>query len=164
MGIAGAGCSLASSLGADEVIDYRGKSAEELTSAIAAAAGGKIRHAFDCISEGGTLEAISAALGKNGGGQVTFVLAYSDEVLAALPRSVQAGRTMVAEAYGGDAEFATKWFAEVGKWLEAGSFKAQKVTVIPGGLSGVEEGLRRLRNNEVRSEKFVYLIKDTPGV
>lgn len=38
------------------------------------------------------------------------------------------------------------------------------MTVVPGGLEGVEEGLRRLQQGEVRGEKLVYRIKETPGL
>ncbi|KAL8290175.1 hypothetical protein RQP46_003114 [Phenoliferia psychrophenolica] len=164
VGIAGSGCPLATSLGADEVIDYRGKSLDELATAISQTRGGPIRHALDCVSENGTLETIASVLDKNGGGTATYVLLYSDEFLATLPKSVKTSRTMVAEAYGKDSEFATKWFAKLGEWVEKGEFKPQKTTVIEGGLSGVAEGLRRLKEGEVKSEKFVYRIKDTPGL
>ncbi|KAK4701754.1 hypothetical protein P7C70_g4474, partial [Phenoliferia sp. Uapishka_3] len=164
VGIAGSGSSIATSLGADEVIDYRHKTMEELSLAISAAAGGKIKHAFDCISEGGTLESITSALSRNGGGKYTYVLTYSDEELAAVPKNVQHERTLVATAYGEDEKFATEWFDKLGEWMEKGEFKSQKVTVLEGGLKGVEEGLRRLKEGEVRSEKFVYIVKDTPGL
>ena len=162
VGIAGAGCPIVSSLGADEVIDYRGKSMADLSVAISQAAGGKLRHALDCVSEDGTLETIAEAF-KNGG-KATYVLLYSDDFLSKLPASLEHSRTMVAEAYGADAEFATKWFAKLGEWMEEGTFKAQKVTIIEGGLNGVAEGLRRLKDGEVKSEKFVYRIKETQGL
>lgn len=164
MGIAGEGGPIATAHGADEVIDYRSKSLPELSALIASAANGGIHHAFDAVSENGTLSAISEALGKNGGGKATYVLTATPEELASLPKGVEFVRTLVATAYGEDAAFATKWFDAVGKWIEEGSFKAQKVTVIPMGLDGVGEGLRRLEAHEVHSEKFVYRIAETPGL
>ncbi|KAM0746333.1 GroES-like protein [Meredithblackwellia eburnea MCA 4105] len=164
VGIAGAGGEHAKAYGADEIIDYRGKSNEQLTDEIALAAGGRIKHAYDAISENGTVQAIAYAFEKNGGGSITYVLTLSDAEVAALPKTVVPIRTLVATAYGADAEFSTKWYKKVGEWLEEGAFKSQQAVVIPGGLEGVKEGLRRLQAGEVRSEKFVYKIADTPGL
>ncbi|GAA5914764.1 hypothetical protein JCM6882_002736 [Rhodosporidiobolus microsporus] len=162
--IAGGSSAVATSYGADEVIDYRNKSPSELVLSISSAANGRIKYAYDAVSENGTLEAIAGAVDKNGGGKATFVLTYSEEQLAALPKSVEYVRTLCATAYQGEDDFAEKWFDQVGEWIERGDFRAQKVTVVPGGLAGVEEGLRRLKEGEVRGEKLVYRIAETPGL
>ncbi|GAA5970703.1 hypothetical protein JCM11641_007405 [Rhodosporidiobolus odoratus] len=114
--IAGASGHVATAYGADEVIDYRNKSSAELVEAITSAADGQIRYAYDAVSENGTIETISEALDKLGGGKVTYVLTYSDEQLAKLPKTVETVR------------------------------------------------LRRLEEGEVRGEKLVYRIADTPGL
>ncbi|GAA5886594.1 hypothetical protein JCM5296_005341 [Sporobolomyces johnsonii] len=161
---------LAKSYGCDEVIDYRGKSTAELVDAIVASAGGgRIHHVYDAVSEGGTLEVVAAALSKTGGagaagGKFTHVLPYSEEQIAALPEGVTAHHTTCNTAYEGDSEFAEHWFGRVGEWIERGEFKSQRVTVVPGGLAGVEEGLRRLQQHEVKGEKLVYRIAETPGL
>lgn len=67
MGIAGGSSALAKSYGADDLIDYRGKSRSEMVEAIRTAAGGKIRYAYDAISENGTTETIIEAFKENGG-------------------------------------------------------------------------------------------------
>lgn len=163
--IAGASHSVPLSYGADEVIDYRSKSHAELVDAIASSAGGRLKYAYDAVSEGGTIEAIAEAFDRlGGGGRVTYVLTYSDEQLAKLPKSVEYVRTLCATAYGEDSDFSEKWFDRVGEWLEKGEFRPQKVTVVPGGLEGVKEGLRRLQEGEVRGEKLVYRIAETPGL
>ncbi|GAA5963726.1 hypothetical protein JCM21900_004112 [Sporobolomyces salmonicolor] len=156
---------LAKSYGCDEVIDYRGKSTADLVDAIVAAGGGRIHHVYDAVSEGGTLETVSAALSRTGApGRFTHVLPYSEEQLAALPQGVTAHHTSCNTAYEGDSDFAEHWFARVGEWIERGEFKSQRVTVVPGGLAGVEEGLRRLQQHEVKGEKLVYRIAETPGL
>lgn len=145
------------------MIDYRGKTPAELSSAIALAAGGRVRHVYDCISEGGTLETIYGGLAPHGG-KVTYVLTYSPTELALVPKNVEMVRTLVGTAHGGDEEFASEWFARLGEWMEEGTFRGQKVTVVPGGLGGIEEGLRRLEKGEVRCEKLVYRIAETEGI
>lgn len=185
MGIAGSSAHIAKKYGCDEIINYRDKSMYELTGAIKQAAGGKIRYAFDCISEGGTLQAISDAFKEHGGTISTcwsgvsgaselyfgtdmsdalsaYVLTYDDKTLSKLPKGVKAVRTLVATAHGEDSDFAKKYFRLVGQWIDKGEFKAQRTTLIPEGLVGVAEGLRRLQEGETRGEKFVYRIEDTP--
>jgi len=51
---------------------------------------------------------------------------------------------------------------KAGEWHESGELKVQKVTVLPGGLSGVAEGLQRLQDGKVSGEKLVYRISETP--
>jgi NADPH2:quinone reductase len=36
--------------------------------------------------------------------------------------------------------------------------------VVPGGLGGVEEGLRRLKEGKVSASKLVFRIEETEGV
>ncbi|GAA6043353.1 hypothetical protein JCM8097_008046 [Rhodosporidiobolus ruineniae] len=176
--VAGSSTSVPTSYGADSVLDYRGKSHGELVDTVTSAAGGSIRYAFDCVSENGTLEVIAEALGclsaQDGKGKatpkVTYILPASDEQMQLYKKhGVGFQRTMCAVAYGDDlwgdeSIFAEHWFDRLGEWLERGEFKAQKVTVVPGGLAGVAEGLRRLKEGEVRGEKLVYRIAETPGL
>ena len=39
-----------------------------------------------------------------------------------------------------------------------------KITVVPGGLAGVKEGFRRMREKEVSGEKLVFRVSETPGL
>lgn len=67
VGVAGGSADLALAHGADEIIDYRGKSPEELTLAIRTSAQGLLRHAYDVVSENGSTEIIANAFKKEGG-------------------------------------------------------------------------------------------------
>ena len=59
---------------------------------------------------------------------------------------------------------AAKYLRWIGKWLEDGSFKANKARIMPNGLVSVEEGIKMLQNGEVHAEKLVYRIADTPNL
>ncbi|BGO98646.1 zinc-binding oxidoreductase [Rhodotorula toruloides] len=160
--IAGSSQDVPKSYGADEVLDYRNKSTSSLAFEIRQSYGGKgVKYIYDAVSEG-TLEVVAEALKDVEGAKYTYVLTYTEEQLKTLPSNVHPERTLCATAYGEDSDFAEKWFDWVGKAIEAGGFRAQKVTVVPGGLEGVKEGLRRLQQGEVRGEKLVYRIKETP--
>ena len=43
-------------------------------------------------------------------------------------------------------------------------FVPQPHVVVSGGLDGVEEGLRRLKNGEASAEKYVFRIAETSGL
>ncbi|ORY91701.1 chaperonin 10-like protein [Leucosporidium creatinivorum] len=163
VGIAGKSSDVAWAYGVDEMIDYRGKTKEELTREIRFAAQGKLKYAFDVVSEEGSLEAIAKAFEKEGG-KITYTLTYPDSILSTLPSSVTPIRTLVGTAHSSDAEFARTWYKQVGTWLEEGEFRHMRTTVVPGGLGGVQEGLRRLKEGEVSGEKLVYRIEETVGL
>ncbi|SCZ91393.1 BZ3500_MvSof-1268-A1-R1_Chr1-2g01379 [Microbotryum saponariae] len=164
--VAGSSAPLLSSLGVDEILDYRNKSHEDLVSEIRKAYDGQLHYAFDVVSENGTLEAIAEAFQGRSGAKATYTLTYDNKVLDEIKeKGVETVRTLVGTAHGGDSEaLAEEYFDKVGRWVEEGSFKPMKVTIVPGGLGGVKEGLRRLQEGEVRGEKLVYRINETEGL
>ena len=54
----------------------------------------------------------------------------------------------VSTAHNVDTKFAEEWFGKFGQWLESGELKANNVKIVPGGLAGVEEGMRLLKEGE----------------
>ena len=49
------------------------------------------------------------------------------------------------------------------KGLEEGWFKGQKQEECPGGLEGMEDAWKRLKEGSASAVKFVFKIADTPG-
>ena len=61
-----------------------------------------------------------------------------------------------------DKAFAAKFYALLSDvLLPQGLLKPNKVTKIPGGLNGVEEGFQRMMENKIAAEKLVYTIAET---
>ena len=61
-----------------------------------------------------------------------------------------------------DKEFAEKFYKLLSDvLLPKGLVKPNKVTKIPGGLDGVEEGFKRMMENKVAAEKLVYTVAET---
>ncbi len=149
--------------GADEVINYRGKTEDQLVDAMAKSAGGNIHHIFDTVAENGTTEIAIKVLAKTGGGKYTITLPESKDI-EKVPGVESAGFTHVGSVHGDNAEFGRKWYTKLGELLSENKIKPQKVVVMEGGLAGVKEGLRRLKANEVRAAKLVYRVSDTPGL
>lgn len=48
--------------------------------------------------------------------------------------------------------------------VESGAFKPNRVRLVPGGLTGVPQGVEMLAHEEVSGEKLVYHVADTPGI
>lgn len=166
IGVAGDSAAAAKAFGCDVVLNYRSPSHEsELTQAVK---DHDAKYAFDAVSEHGTFQRVAYAMHQNGGGHITVLLPVSDEEKEYISSDVTLTRTFVGDAHNPKAEggqgFAAKYFKLAGEWLDAGLLKPQKVTIVPGGLSGVEEGLRRLQEGEVSGEKLVYRISETPGL
>jgi len=165
IGVAGSAAPLAKAAGCDQVVDYRGKDdlVPALKEAMAAANGITFNHAYDAISaksgNSTTTSQLAAALQPQGG-RLTTVLPTAEETDPAsvsFPANVKLDRTMVGTAHdpAADAKFAEKWFRILGQWLEDGKLKPNKVKIMPGGLAGVKEGLRLLKEDKVSGEKLV---------
>jgi hypothetical protein len=74
---------------------------------ISAASGREISHAYDAVSQNGSILMLARVLSKtspNAKGKVTFVLAVSDEEMKQLPSGIEVERTGVNTAYGEDEE------------------------------------------------------------
>ena len=135
----------------------------------------KARHALDAITAKGTWIPVSQMVDPEGG-QVSVFSGGNRYDEAEIPTSVRMTYTYVGSAHSGayrpgapkqpvdaeelksDVEFAYVLSTYIGRMLARGSFEGHPVEVIPGGLKGVQSGLRRLKNNEARGFKFIYRI------
>ncbi|GAA5861203.1 hypothetical protein JCM3774_002226 [Rhodotorula dairenensis] len=163
--VSGSSQDVATKYGADENLDYRNKSNEALAAEIRNSNGGKgVKYIYDAVSENQTHEVAALALKGVEGAVYGHVLPLSDDELKAFSDNVRVIRIMCRSAYDDEAQAGEKWFDWLGPALEKGEIQPQRVTIVPGGLEGVSEGLRRLEHHEVRGEKLVYRIKDTPGL
>ena len=62
-----------------------------------------------------------------------------------------------------DKDFGAIYFKYLARGLEQKWLKAHNPEVVPGGLNGVEEGLRRLRDGKASAVKYVFRISETQG-
>lgn len=125
---------------------------------------GRCHHVFDAISENGSYAAIGRALQSSGGGKIAVVLPQTFENGETEYSNIEVNRILVGKSHDEEKDFATEWYGYLGDWLESGKIRPQTVKIIPGGLSGVKEGLRMLKAMEVKCEKLVYKVSDTPGI
>ncbi|PPJ56599.1 hypothetical protein CBER1_01774 [Cercospora berteroae] len=155
-------------LGADEVFDYRDEKCGEK---IREATNNQLKHAFDCVSEGSSMEICAKALSSEGSGAQ-----YNSLLPVEFPRkdvktSFTIGYSVNGEEFTffgnhvpakpGDFEFGKKWWDLAEKLLAEGKIRAPATTIREGGLQGVLEGFEDMKNGRISRQKLVYRIADT---
>jgi NADPH:quinone reductase-like Zn-dependent oxidoreductase len=163
VGIAGQSGDYARSLGADEVVDYRSADTGKLVLAAIEKLGGKSKlvGTYDAVSTEKTVELLAYEVLQPEGGKITTVLPAYEGGKGLKVDTVAVDRTMVGTAHSEDAQFATTWYRQIGKWLDDGSFKANQVKLMPNGLDSVKEGVHLLKDGKVNAVKLVYRIADS---
>ncbi|KAF1936582.1 zinc-binding oxidoreductase-like protein ToxD [Clathrospora elynae] len=140
----------------DIIVDYR-KGDEAVVKGIKdALKGAKLNYAFDAVSEHNSYTNIVQVLEPTG--HLTLVL--PGKKYDGIPDSVQQTITQVGEAHKGDKEYAFIMFRYMAKGLAEGWFKPHPHEVIPGGLEGVETGLKNLKEGKASGVKYVFKIGD----
>lgn len=138
-------------------------------------------HAFDCISEHDSWVPLSQMLDPISSDGVRNVLSVVSgaqkydspeipmgvEVVYTYVGSVHTGayppqmpKQAPKEDAKGDPEFVEEFFGWLEGALERREYEGHPFEVVPGGLGGVEEGLRRLRMGEAGGKKMVYRIEE----
>jgi NADPH:quinone reductase len=148
----------------DTIVDYRSGNDAIVEGLKEALKGRKLEYAYDAVSEKGSYQNIGQVIDPNTG-KITFVLPGKkyDEIAA----SIEKLTTRVGDVHGNPddlKEFGYVYFRYIAKGLAEGWFKAQPQEVIPGGLEGVETGLRNLKEGKASAVKYIFKIADTPGV
>lgn len=149
----------------DTIIDYR-QGAEGIVKEFEQAAskhGGKIRYAFDAVSEKGSYQNICQVLDRQGG-KITTVLPGKEYDV---PEGIEQSITTVGSVHGVPddlKDFGYVYFKYISNGLEEGWFRPQPQEVVPGGLEGVQTALENLKGGKASAVKYVFKIDDTPGV
>jgi hypothetical protein len=165
----------------DRIIDYRQGPEAMKTNVKYALDNLKAYHALDAISENGSWIPVAEMLSP--GGYLSVVQGgppdrYSNP---RIPPEVTVGYTYVGSAHYGyfqpnmpnqpddkdsvtaDTEFACVFMRFVTRALAKGTLFGHPWELIPGGLAGVEKGLRKLQRGEARGVKYVYRISENEG-
>lgn len=144
----------------DKIIDYR-KGDEAVIQGLKSALGGKkLDYAFDATSEHNSYTNVVQALDPKG--NLTVVL--PGKKYEGIPESVNLTTTSVGESHKGQKDFVYIYFRLLARGLDEGWFKPHPAEVVPGGLEGVERGLRNMKEGKASAVKYVFRIAETPGV
>lgn len=138
----------------DTIVDYR-KGNEAVVQGIKdALKGKKLNYAYDAVSEHNSYTNIVQVLQPDG--HLTLVL--PGKKYEGIPDSVKQTITSVGEAHKGDKEFAYIYYRYLARGCAEGFFKPHPHEVVSGGLRGVEEGLRNLKEGKASGIKYVFRI------
>ncbi|UJR17530.1 hypothetical protein I4U23_004425 [Adineta vaga] len=156
-------------LGSDTCFDYKDSN---VVAQIKQATNGNLAYAIDCVSEKESVQQVCATLTGANPQIATVLPGVSNDIPSHIKeRSILmytiVGRQMNVFGQDFEAEPQDKMFAEKFYQLLSdvlfprGLIKPNKVTKIPGGLNGIEERFKRMMENKVAGEKFVYAIAET---
>ncbi|KAI8623595.1 GroES-like protein [Xylariaceae sp. FL1651] len=138
---------------------------------IRAFAGGKLKHAYDCIGDASSATHCYAAIGRTGGRYV--MLEQVPEELLRARRAVRAKFVLGYEVFGRDVPLprghgcaadpqkvalAVRHFHVLQELLDKGTLKTHPVQKLGGGLPDVLEGLRLLKSGSVSGKKIVVVL------
>ncbi|KZV65094.1 GroES-like protein [Peniophora sp. CONT] len=146
--------------GATHVIDYRETPYSQLPEAVAKITTQPIDVAYDSVAREGSVSASLRALAP--GGSLVVVLPQN----AVKPGSRDADGKLVVFCYGNvNAEpnqaLGANLYSKITALLEDGSIKPNAVEVLPDGLVGTFDGLKRLASRSVSASKLVVHPQDT---
>lgn len=140
----------------DAIVDYR-KGDEAVVQGIKdALKGAKLNYAYDATSEHNSYTNIVQVLEPTG--HLTLIL--PGKKYEGIPESVVKTTTSVGEAHKGDKDYAYVIFRYIARGLAEGWFKPHPHEVIPGGLEGVQQGLKNLKEGKASAVKYIFKIGD----
>lgn len=161
----------------DVVVDYR-KGNDEVVKGLRAAlqSGEKLTYAMDAVSDKGSYQNLMQVMDLSAG-KIALVLARKN--YQGIPEDFQKFFTQVGRVHSesypgikgekklagllGDQTFGPIMYKFIERGLAAGWFKGHPYQVVPGGLNGLQTGLRDLKNGKASGFKFVYRIDETKG-
>jgi NADPH:quinone reductase len=145
----------------DVFIDYR-KGSEAVLNGIKDALGtASLFYAYDAISEHGSYQSICQVL-KNPGGKIVVV--FPRRKYEEIPEGIEKKIITVGAVHENLQDLGYVYSRYISRGLQEGWFRPLPHEVVPGGLEGVETGLRNLKEGKASALKYVFRIADTPGI
>jgi NADPH2:quinone reductase len=162
----------------DVVVDYR-KGNDEVVKGLRAAlqSGEKLAYAMDAVSDKGSYQNLMKVMDLSAG-KIALVLARKN--YEGIPADFQKFFTQVGRVHSenypgikgekkltgllGDQDFGAIMYKFIERGLAAGWFKGHPYQVVPGGLNGLQTGLRDLKYGKASGFKYVYKIDETQGL
>lgn len=128
-----------------------------------------LTHVFDCISTEETARICAEAIGTKGG-RYSSLLSVANFPRDDVENLFTLAYTAVGEMFHkyekefpakpDDFRFAVKFWSLTEDLLKEGKLRVHPVSKRPGGLEGILDGLKELREGKVSGEKLVYRISD----
>ncbi|CAJ2510832.1 Uu.00g064570.m01.CDS01 [Anthostomella pinea] len=162
---------LLKSLGADATVDYKDA---DWPSQVRKLSHDGLEHAFDCIAEKGTIEAMARAMSPTKGGHVVTLLPVGGDVRDKIEnKKVRLESTIAYTVFGRPLDYPfdncgngptpedkalwEKYLAMLPDLLSSGRLKPNRVREL-GGIETISDGFREQQEGKVHAEKLVYKI------
>jgi NADPH2:quinone reductase len=154
----------------DAIIDYRAGDSSVVSGIKSTlnAAGlqeSDLKYVFDAVSEGSSFTNIAAVISPKEG-KTTHVLPAERFGPKGFkyPEAVKSSLTMVGSVHDDAKDFGSVWFHYFTRLLDDGRLKAHPFEERAGGLEGVGEAMKDLKEGKASAVKYVFKIGDTPGL
>lgn len=138
----------------DTIVDYRGGDDAVVQGIRDALQGAKLQYAYDAVSEHNSYVNICKVLEPEG--HLTLVLPGKE--YSGIPETVKQTMTSVGASHTDDQDYAFVMFRYFARGLAEGWFTPHPHEVVPGGLEGVETGLKNLKDGKASGVKYVFRI------
>lgn len=123
---------------------------------------GEVRYAYDAITGHNSFLNISKVLAKKGS---KMVLVLPNVDFSGIPEYIQTAQSAVASIFqvnegerNLDQEFGLVYFRWFWRALKDGLFRGHPFEIVPGGLNGVEKGLKDLKAGKNKATKYIFQI------
>lgn len=152
--------------GATHVIDYHTTPyGPAFVKAVSSITNSPVKVIFDCVSDSSSQRASWSILAPGG----KLILALPSSSVGTPGVEGKDGKRVVTpygsvynDEVGGDTRLGKSMFASLENMMRDGDIKPSRVELLPRGLNGVADGMRKLMAHKVSGGKLVARIGDTP--
>ncbi|KAL4860949.1 hypothetical protein BDV12DRAFT_204526 [Aspergillus spectabilis] len=149
----------------DTIGDYHQRveaTAKGISSSLEQAGHTSVWHAIDAAIVPQSAEFLRQVVAP--GGQIDFILPNNFDVAPATKSVTSVGSVHNQTEFENNEELGYVFSRYISRALQNGSLSGHPFEIRPGGLEGVEEVLRDLKDGRASAMKYVFRIADTPGV
>jgi NADPH2:quinone reductase len=150
----------------DAVFDYRNgpdETVKSIRAHLESGEYGEVRHGLDPGIGYSSKPVLTQFVGASGAINIVLLSNWdTEEATKTVTMVVDCHNAAGASSDGRDLGLVTcRWFT---KALQEGSFEEHPYEVRSGGLEGVEQALKNLKDGKNSASKYVFRIADTPGI
>ncbi|KAK2761628.1 hypothetical protein FQN54_001456 [Arachnomyces sp. PD_36] len=149
----------------DTIIDYRNgvdATVKEIANGLKKAGLSAVYDALDAAIVEQSVEVLKKSVAP--GGRVDFVLPNEFDVSPAVKSITSVGSVHTDDLYGNNKELGfitSRYFTRA---LQTKTFSGHPYEVRPGGLEGVDQAVKDLKDGKPSAIKYIFRIADTPGL
>ncbi|OAX84708.1 hypothetical protein ACJ72_00905, partial [Emergomyces africanus] len=150
----------------DAIVDYRSgleATIQGITDSLRQAGHSVARHALDCVATEHSTDALRKCIAP--GGQINFAAAKINlDASPAIGTATSVGSAHGMAGFESNEHFGFVMCRYFTRALMLKEFSGHPYEIRPGGLEGVEQALKDLKDGKASATKYIFRIADTPGI